>query len=76
METTMTRNGQITIPKEYREQMGLKEGSRLRYWMENGDLVVRAAKKRPWEVPGESGFTDEIVAMVEKLRAESRWRYP
>jgi AbrB family looped-hinge helix DNA binding protein len=49
METTLTRKGQITIPKHIRESLSLAPGCKLTFEMNNnGELVLRTeAPKRP-----------------------------
>lgn len=37
---TLTSQGQITVPVEMREKVGLKPGDRLIFWYENGRFVV------------------------------------
>jgi len=41
--TTLTSKGQVTIPKEIREQMGLKPFDKLRFYIEDGEIKVRKA---------------------------------
>jgi antitoxin MazE len=38
-ETTITKKGQVSIPKEIREKLGLKPGDRIEFIIENGKLV-------------------------------------
>ncbi|HWG20279.1 MAG TPA: AbrB/MazE/SpoVT family DNA-binding domain-containing protein [Terracidiphilus sp.] len=46
METTITRKGQVTIPKHIRDSLSLVPGSKLVFDVnENGELVLR--KSRP-----------------------------
>ena len=39
MPTTVSTKGQVTIPKEIRDRLGLRPGSRLEFTAENGRLV-------------------------------------
>lgn len=41
--TVLTRKGQTTIPAELREQMGIEEGDRLLWWIEDGVVNVMGA---------------------------------
>ena len=42
METTLTRKGQVTIPKHIRESLSLKPGSKLVFDLnKDGELVLR-----------------------------------
>jgi len=46
LQSTVTSKGQTTIPKELRDALGIKEGTPLRWKLENGVLTVRAKTKR------------------------------
>jgi len=39
--TTMTKKGQITIPKEIRDVLGLKEHDRLAFALKEGEITMR-----------------------------------
>jgi len=39
-EATVTGKGQITLPKEVRARLGVREGSKIRFTFEDGDRVV------------------------------------
>ena len=39
-EATVTRNGQITIPKEVRERLGLRSGGKLRFTLDDGGQAI------------------------------------
>ncbi len=41
MESALTSKGQVTIPKEAREHLGLKPGDRVRFFIQpDGHLVI------------------------------------
>jgi antitoxin PrlF len=45
MTTTVTRKGQVTVPKKVREYLGLKTGSAVTFErLASGDVVLRPAK--------------------------------
>lgn len=47
MATTMTRKGQVTVPKKVREYLGLKAGSSVLFErLASGEIVLRPAKRR------------------------------
>ena len=44
---TLTSKGQVTIPVEVREQLGLKTGDRLEFRVRGGEAAVRKSSERP-----------------------------
>jgi AbrB family looped-hinge helix DNA binding protein len=49
MPSTISEKGQVTIPKELRDQLGLAAGTRVIFSAENGRLVaVKEAKANPF----------------------------
>ena len=54
LTTTMTSKGQVTVPKEVRQRLGLRRGSRVAFAVEGDHAVLRPAvpdRSRP-----KSGF--------------------
>lgn len=52
-EATVTSKGQVTIPKEVREQLRLRSGHKLRFTVENGNrAVMRPVSKRLGDLAG------------------------
>lgn len=52
--TTMTSKGQVTVPKEVRQRLGLRQGTRIAFVVEGDHAVLRPAtpdRSRP-----KSGF--------------------
>lgn len=41
--TTMTSKGQVTVPKEVRQRLGLRQGSRIAFAVEGDHAVLRPA---------------------------------
>ncbi len=79
--TTLTRKGQVTIPKAIRDTMGLKPADRIEIYREDGETKLRRAYPTLDEVAGslpplgmsvEEALTqakDERAArLVEKLK--------
>ena len=72
MSATVTAKGQITIPKNVRDLLGIKPGSKVDFSRaENGDFVIyvngqkaesRFSKMRGTAPPGLS--TDELMALL------------
>ena len=50
--TTMTSKGQLTVPKEIRETLGLKEGTKFSVTIENGNVVARPKNRSIMELAG------------------------
>ncbi|CCF01288.1 AbrB/MazE/SpoVT family DNA-binding domain-containing protein [Sinorhizobium fredii] len=73
MATTVTAKGQVTIPKEVRDLMGIGPGSKVEFRRstDGSILLVRADKKRPKSrfarLRGHAGkglSTDAILALT------------
>ena len=48
--TTITQKGQVTIPKDIREMLGLRTGDEVEFAKAAGNIVVRKrSKKLPFE---------------------------
>lgn len=41
MSATLTSKGQVTIPVEIRERLGLQQGDQIEFTSENGKMVIR-----------------------------------
>jgi len=52
--TSVTSKGQVTIPKEVRQRLGIRQGTRIEFELV-GDHVEMRVKSTPSEVSG-SGF--------------------
>lgn len=71
---TVTSKGQVTIPKEIRETLGVNEGDKLIFLLEGDEVVLRKvgsekltdilSRRKPW---GEGG-----LEFQRRLRGE--WR--
>lgn len=44
LESTITRKGQVTIPKEIRDQLGMKEGERVVFALRGGEVFLKVLK--------------------------------
>ncbi len=71
--------GQITIPKDIREVLGVASGDRITFIVEKGSVrmvnsAIYAMQVLQQEMAGEaeqSGLTDEdVTALVKELRSE------
>jgi AbrB family looped-hinge helix DNA binding protein len=52
--TSVTSKGQVTIPKELRQRLGIRQGSRIEFMLV-GDHVEMRVRSSPTGVPG-TGF--------------------
>ena len=78
---TVSSRGQICIPNDIREEMGLKEGNRVLFMLSDDSLLVKkvttetfAEITRPLrEAAKKSGLKEEdVVDIVHKFRKEKR----
>lgn len=81
--STLTSKGQVTIPKEVRERLGLKEGDRLVFRFDDqGNLLVRPEARSPLgrlpgllhHLAGERPVTVEEMNEAVKRRAAERFK--
>lgn len=51
--TTLTSKGQVTVPREIRQRMGLKPGDKMTFsLLSDGTLIVRPKVRRVTELAG------------------------
>jgi antitoxin PrlF len=73
---TMTSKGQVTIPQEVRQRLGLRQGDRIEFVIEGGRTILRPARAsdNPFEAYAGilAGFedTNEVNAWIRELRDE------
>jgi antitoxin PrlF len=74
--STISSKGQITVPREIRNRLGLKEGDRVEFVVENDRTTIRPARapENPFTkyvdaLPAFSGM-HEVNAWVQTLREE------
>ena len=73
---TLTSKGQITIPQEVRQRLGLRQGDQIEFVLEDGVTVVRPVKgeANPFApyvgALGAFGSGDEVAAWQGDLRDE------
>jgi AbrB family looped-hinge helix DNA binding protein len=70
--TTMSIKGQVTIPREVRERLGLQAGDKIAWsLMSNGTVVVRPKTRRLVDLvgmltrPGQPGVTVDEMRLPE-----------
>ena len=70
----ITRNGQVTIPNEIRDELGIDTPGRIRFVQnEEGEIMIRPVK-RPSKLQGElaSEVDDKQQSATELLREERK----
>jgi antitoxin PrlF len=71
---TITSKGQVTIPQEVRQRLGLKQGDQVAFIVENGVTVLKPARgeANPFEkyagALGSFETKDEVNAWLDELR--------
>jgi antitoxin PrlF len=74
--SSVSSKGQVTIPQEVRIRMGLREGDRVEFVVENGQTILRPArghKSRFDKYVGALPYfksIDEINAWVREMRED------
>lgn len=77
--TTLTRKGQITVPKEVRDALGLKPSDSVEVWVENGEARIRKARRLTvrdvaGRIPAPSVPLEEAIARTKAEHADDRAR--
>ena len=69
METTLTSKGQATIPKNIRDRLGLKAGSRLIFEVNRaGELVLR-----PKDDSEVAARRERIMQAISSVKVDNPW---
>jgi AbrB family looped-hinge helix DNA binding protein len=72
--TTLTSKGQVTIPKEIRDELGLKPHDKIRFAVENGHATLCKAYLSLDELAGilpPLGMDiDEAIELAKEVRAQ------
>lgn len=67
-EATMTSKGQMTIPKEIRENLGMKAGDRVSFTpMPDGTVLLRVKTGHLMDLAGKLYDKDRETVTVEKM---------
>lgn len=72
--TRITRKGQVTIPKELREDFGLEEGDEIRWQGDEDGIKVRKATQSAGRgmLVGEDISDEKREEMAEEMEADIR----
>jgi antitoxin PrlF len=67
-DATLTSKGQLTVPKEIRDSLGMKTGDRLTFTlMQDGVVVLRVKNKRLSDLEGILHKKDRKAVPIELL---------
>ena len=78
---TLSSRGQVCIPNDIREEMGLKEGSKILFALTGDSLIMKKVSMETFaeitkplkEAMKKSGMREEdVVDMIHRFRAEKR----
>ena len=69
MKTVVSRKGQVVIPKELREKLGLRMGTVLRVWVEGKRVILEPVSEPPEEIFVKAGpeVTDRVLREAKAL---------
>ncbi|HXW94597.1 MAG TPA: AbrB/MazE/SpoVT family DNA-binding domain-containing protein [Nitrososphaerales archaeon] len=69
---SVTSKGQVTIPKEVRDKLGLRSGDKVVFSIENGEATIRKVKQeRLTTLLGrQEAWEEESVGFQRRLRKE------
>jgi AbrB family looped-hinge helix DNA binding protein len=70
---TVTRNAQVTIPKEVREALGIGEGDRVTVRIEGGRAVIEKVSEDVW-LDCTDFLPEDFEKVLGRLRADYRKR--
>ncbi len=67
LERTISSKGQIVIPKDIRDKLGLRQGTEVELNIENGKIVIEIKKKPEDIVKDFSNVSKKIANLNSKL---------
>jgi len=73
-EVVVTRHGQITLTKELREDLGIREGDKVIVNRENGFAIISKKDIAVWDRLGDF-LPDNFEKVLEKIRSDSTKRF-
>ena len=66
--TTLTSKGQVTVPREVRDRLGLKAGDKLTFTLlSDGTVIMRAKTRRLADLAGLLTRLDQPKVSVEDM---------
>jgi AbrB family looped-hinge helix DNA binding protein len=79
VEATVTSKGQVTLPKELRERLGVQRGSRIRFHVPASGAVqvepVLYDLEDLWRMADQGGESNNIMTFeqMDAAKAQRRW---
>ena len=74
VEVVVTRNGQITLTKELREELSIRVGDKIIMNLEGNRVVLAKKDPKVWDEIG-SFLPENFSKVLEKIRADSTQRF-
>ena len=75
LESTITRKGQVTIPKAIRDRLGVKEGEKVLFVMRGEEVVLKVVKGTILDLRGSVQPSAHPEDFVEKQRGRESLFY-
>lgn len=67
-ETTLTSKGQVTVPREIRERLGLASGDKLAFTLlSDGTVIMRAKTRRLLDLAGSLTRSNQPHVTIEQM---------
>jgi AbrB family looped-hinge helix DNA binding protein len=73
-EVVVARHGQITISKQLRRELNIREGDKVIVNRDNGFIVIAKKDSSVWNRLGDF-LPDNFEKILEKTRSDSRKRF-
>ncbi|MEW6705075.1 MAG: AbrB/MazE/SpoVT family DNA-binding domain-containing protein [Pseudomonadota bacterium] len=72
-ETTLTSKGQVTVPREIRDRLGLASGDKLTFTLlSDGTVVMRAKTRRLLDLAGSLTRPGQPKVTIEQMNPFKR----
>mgnify|MGYP002683313605 CR=1 FL=1 len=70
--TSLTRNGQVTIPKAIRDELGLRPFDKIRFTIDGGEVKLEKAYPSLREIAGSISPCDVPMESWDEIIADDR----
>jgi AbrB family looped-hinge helix DNA binding protein len=71
LEAVVSAKGQVVIPQEFREKLGIRAGTRVRFFDEGGRLALAPITRESISLA--RGALKHVPRLVEALLKERAW---